>query len=327
MNEFDLSGVRGRPKSWERLLASTWAVWLLRLIAAALAVAIASILPPTPKRAYAALAIASAGVFAVEAARRVARARREARLNRLAAANGLTYLRAGNWTESSALIYRARNCRTSDEFRSADANGSVRIGTLSLDVERAGTFVTENWGFTSQLVAGASLPHIMLVSRDPRSRSLPASFDPKLKMTLEGDFPKYFDLYCTPDAKLDTLYLLTPDLMASLVDNAGFSSMEFTGNRVFFFTPGRFDPDDRTQWERSLRLLSSVGADSLKRVQRLNRVGTGRDPLDQRRASASSARERPRLRLSIGRSNRSTQLVEAVCATVVAGALLWAWLH
>ncbi|GGF29705.1 hypothetical protein [Subtercola lobariae] len=142
-------------------------------------------------------------------------------------------------------------------------------------------------------------------------------------MKLEGDFPNYFDVYCTPGSERDALYILTPDLMASLADNAGFSSMEITDNALIFFTPGGFDPEDPAQWRRCFRLLHSVGKDALKRTQRFNRV----DLTESGQSMQPEIHSHKRLTLSTGRSNRSTQLVEAACALVVVAVFLWAWLH
>jgi hypothetical protein len=314
-----------RRGHWERLVTSTVGVWGLRALVAVIAIAVGSVLPAS-SRAVAVLAIAVAGVLTVQLFHRRVAAGRKARLGRFAAANRLTYVPSDQWTEPSALIERAANCRTSDEFRRSDAVGSLRIGTLTFEVERASTFVTEHWGYIAQFVPGAPLPHIMLVSRDARGRSLPAALDPALKMTLEGDFSTYFDLYCTADARLDALYVLTPDLMASLLDNAEFSSMELTGNWVFFFTPGRFDPEDAAQWRRSLELVSTVGADSLKRVRRLNRVESAR-PVGDPTSTPMSSAKRTRLTLSIGRSNWSTDFVGIACLLVIIGVFLWAWLR
>ncbi|CAN5167302.1 hypothetical protein BH09ACT6_BH09ACT6_11010 [soil metagenome] len=273
------------------------------------------------------LGIALCGLLAIQALRRQVRRRREDRLRALAASNGLDYSPISEWLEASALINGAANRRIIDEFCGTDAAGTVRLGTLSFNVERASVQITESWSFLAQTVPGAPLPHILLLSQNESGRSLPASLDPRQKMLLEGDFPKYFDIYCSPGAERDALYILTPDLMASLADNAGFSSLEIIDNTVLFFTPGRFDPEDPAQWRRSLRMLSSVGADTLKRVRRFNRSQYSNSTRTQQHQPDSASSARKRLVTSLGRSNRSTQIVEATCAAVVAAAFVWASLR
>ncbi|WP_440711193.1 hypothetical protein [Herbiconiux sp. YIM B11900] len=325
MNIVDLSELRHRRRLWEQAFRSPLTVWCLRAVVALGAIMLATTLPPSASRAYLALAVGIAGILALEVARQLAQRRRGRRLRRFAASNGLSYTSQALWSTPSALIERAANCRVSDEFRSTAAGSVTRIGTLTFETERASTLVTENWGYISLSVPGDELPHVVLVSRDPRGRSLPAALDRNQILTLEGDFWRSFDVYCGKEDRLDALYLLTPDLMARLADDAGYSSVEFGDNYVTILTPGRFDPDDPEHWEKCLRLSSSIGTHSLMRARRLNRVDASGDV---RRLADAPAKERSsRLSLSIGRSNRSTEIVGLACTLAVAAIFLWTWLH
>lgn len=39
-------------------------------------------------------------------------------------------------------------------------------------------------------------------------------------LSLEGDFDRYFTLYCPGDYERDALYVFTPDLLALLIDES-----------------------------------------------------------------------------------------------------------
>src|SRR5690606_7535742 len=79
------------------------------------------------------------------------------------------------------------------------------------------------WGF---LAVGLDrrLPHMVLDSRANNRMlglsNLPAGFRRDQILSLEGDFDRYFTLYCPKEYERDALYVFTPDLMALLIDEA-----------------------------------------------------------------------------------------------------------
>ena len=53
--------------------------------------------------------------------------------------------------------------------------------------------------------------------------------------SLEGDFDKYFTLYTQDGSQADALYVLTPDVMALLIDYASDYDIEIAGNHIYFY--------------------------------------------------------------------------------------------
>ncbi|MDE1941025.1 MAG: hypothetical protein KGI66_02815 [Patescibacteria group bacterium] len=58
------------------------------------------------------------------------------------------------------------------------------------------------------------------------------------KVTLEGDFNAYFSLRVPKGFEADAYEILTPDIMADLIDKAKDISFEFCGNRLYIYTNG-----------------------------------------------------------------------------------------
>jgi hypothetical protein len=58
------------------------------------------------------------------------------------------------------------------------------------------------------------------------------------KLTLEGDFNKYFTVYAVKDSELEVYQVLTPDVMADMIDRATNFSFELNANKLYLFTLG-----------------------------------------------------------------------------------------
>lgn len=325
-------GALTRPRAIaNRLVTRSLPLWLARGAAVVVALAGAGLVEPVIPRVAALLGLATFLLLLLEALRRRALRERQATLLAFADANGLTYTASRLWTEASALTQRVTNRSIVDVFTGEDDAGGLRVGTLAFESERGGLHLPERWTFVARTVGGEPLPHLVVISRHPHARDLPAAIDRAQRLDLEGDFPKHFDVYCTPGDERYALYLLTPDLMASLVDASRLWSLEVSDNEIRFFTPGAFDPEDPGQWLRCASVASAGSALASRRLHRYNRTPS---PSSSQPAPGSAASTSPsiratrkRLRLSIGQSNRSTEVVGAACAAIVLAAVVWAWLH
>jgi hypothetical protein len=71
-------------------------------------------------------------------------------------------------------------------------------------------------------------PHIYM---DSRSNGMQDQFEDWQKLSLEGDFDKYFNVYSEENMQNETLTFLTPDVMERLIDNAAQYDVEiYAGN-------------------------------------------------------------------------------------------------
>ncbi len=62
---------------------------------------------------------------------------------------------------------------------------------------------------------------------------MPVCFDPSQIIEVEGNFSKYFDIYAPDGYGIEVLDILSPDLMALMIDNSSMFDIEIFGNRVY----------------------------------------------------------------------------------------------
>ena len=121
---------------------------------------------------------------------------------------------------------------------------------------------TQDWIF-AELTLPQRLPHIWLHSRhhtDGSSSAVPYSLAPGDRVSLEGDFDRYFDTYAPEGVQQEALYVLTPDVMALLIDNAARFNVEIVDDRLYLYTRGYFDVlVDASWWQAVAAVVNSVG--------------------------------------------------------------------
>jgi hypothetical protein len=126
------------------------------------------------------------------------------------------------------------------------------------------------WGFIA-LRLQRRLPHLVLDARSNNAAGvsdLPAGFDRSQILHLEGDFDRYFTLYCPSGYEVDALYVFTPDLMALLIDEAGAWNVEIVDDWMFLTRPIGFDLTRPATVARAFRTLDLVGAKALRQTSR-----------------------------------------------------------
>ena len=74
------------------------------------------------------------------------------------------------------------------------------------------------------------------------------TFDRDQKLSLEGDFDRYFSLYCPQGYERDALYLFTPDIMARFIDNAAALDVEIVDDWLFLYGKREFSGLDPATW-------------------------------------------------------------------------------
>jgi hypothetical protein len=78
-------------------------------------------------------------------------------------------------------------------------------------------------------------------------------------VSLEGDFDKHFALRCPPGYERDALYVLTPDLMALLIDESADFDVEIVDDWMFVYSSEPFATADPAAYRLAFRILSTVG--------------------------------------------------------------------
>ena len=95
------------------------------------------------------------------------------------------------------------------------------------------------------------------------------------QLSLEGDFDIHFRLYCPTGYERDALYVMTPDLMALLIDDAGDLDAEIVDDVFYLYSNDAFDVNDPALWQRLASIRAILGAKALSQTERYadDRVG------------------------------------------------------
>lgn len=158
-------------------------------------------------------------------------------LKRFTKANNLIYVGSDYPTELPGTIFGVGDercfmggCASSDE-KWLIANYSYTKGSGK-------NRTTVTFGVV-RLKLPRKLPHILLDSKKNNFfilTNLPGNFTSDQKLQLEGDFNNYFTVYAPLNYQRDALYILTPELMAILVEKGEEYDFEVVDDNLFIYT-------------------------------------------------------------------------------------------
>lgn len=200
------------------------------------------------------------------------------RLTRFANANRLVYSPSSPDPQYPGAIFgQGRSRRALDHLRST-TDRFLDMGNYQYVTGSGKNSTTHNWGFMA-LHLDRRLPHMVLDSTANNSwfgTNLPSTFKKEQALALEGDFNKYFTLYCPKEYERDALYVFTPDLMALLIDEAAPFDVEIVDDWMFVYSSAKFDPTSPALYQRLFRIVDTVGAKTLSQTDRYvdERIGT-----------------------------------------------------
>ncbi len=147
----------------------------------------------------------------------------------------------------------------------------LSMGTFERTTKPGRGGFMEDWGYLA-IRLNRKLPNIVLESRSSRSPSADTSLlgTPRVnqRLSLEGDFDNHFRLFCPAGYEKDALYVLAPDLMALLIDEAGDLSVQLIDDVALFFSAKPFNLSDNHLRDRLLRIADVVGDKALSQTAR-----------------------------------------------------------
>lgn len=193
------------------------------------------------------------------------------RLDRFAAANNLVFSRSDPNPQYPGSIFGIGDTRLAvDHLRSA-TDRFLDYGNYRYSTGSGKNRTTRTWGFLA-LQMDRALPNMVLDSRANNGlfggTNLPAVFTKNQVLHLEGDFDKYFTLYCPQAYERDALYIFTPDLMALLIDEAAPFDVEIIDKWMFVYSNTAFDMSQPALHQRLFRIVDTVGAKTLSQTDR-----------------------------------------------------------
>ncbi len=177
------------------------------------------------------LLIAAISFFSVYV---IAVSRREALIKAFARENGL-----GPLHPHDALTLVPSSIRHRGHRRAATNAYTINVGERTIAVFDY-TF-TEGHGRSSRTYSFGILvfmmrkpyPHLFL---DGRVNGINAAYGKSQRISLEGDFDKYFHLYAPDQGQVAGLSIIAPDMMQALVDAGRPYDVEIEGRRIGFIT-------------------------------------------------------------------------------------------
>ncbi|PCE15053.1 hypothetical protein AUC47_14795 [Microbacterium sp. SZ1] len=180
------------------------------------------------------------------------------RLSRFAAANAMTYLDRIDAPPLPGLIFQAGSGRMSTDVLRGTAPRFVEFGNYQYTTSNGKQSQTHRWGYVA-VKLDVPLPNIILdaLGNNTLGRSLAAGFRRDQRLSLEGDFDRYFSLYCPEGYEVDALYLFTPDVMARFIDHAAELDVEIVDDWLFLYTKREASTLDPATWAW---LFGAVGA-------------------------------------------------------------------
>lgn len=186
-------------------------------------------------------------------------AARAYRLDRFAQANGMSFVGEVSAPPLPGMIFSLGRARTADDVLRGERPRWVEFGNYRYTTGSGKNSRTHRWGYVA-VKLDTPLPHIVLDAVGNNGlfgSNLPQSFDKEQRLGLEGDFDRYFSLYCPTGYERDALYLFTPDVMARFIDNAAALDVEIVDDWLFLYSHRSFSTLDPATWAW---LFSVVGA-------------------------------------------------------------------
>ena len=237
------------------------------------------------------------------------------RLPQFAADNGWVFSeRDPNPAYPGGLFATGANRVAVDHIRSTSGR-YFDFGDFCYEISGGESSATVRWGFIA-IHLGRPLPHIVVEATLPGFPGWkpPFDLDRSQALSLEGDFDRYFTLYCPADYQRDALYIFAPDLMSLLLDTNGGSHVEIVDEWFFVYDPKSFEGYSAEDYRRLVSIIQVVGAKALRQTGKY---------VDHRAASVNGrlqvAQSGRRLRVS-GRSRRLA--VAVVVIGIVVGVLV-----
>ncbi|BDZ39984.1 hypothetical protein [Microbacterium suwonense] len=180
------------------------------------------------------------------------------RLSRFAAANGMVYEHQVADPPLPGMIFQSGHSRLASSLVRGYSPRFVEFGNYRYTTGSGKNSTTHRWGYVA-VKLDVPLPNIVLdaLGNNALGTNLPTSFSRDQRLSLEGDFDRYFTLYCPRGYETDALYLFTPDIMARFIDHAAQLDVEIVDDWMFLYMQRPASTTDAATWAW---LFGTVGA-------------------------------------------------------------------
>ena len=180
------------------------------------------------------------------------------RLAHFAEANAMTYLERIDAPPLPGMIFSSGSSRMSTDVLRGVEPRFVEFGNYQYTTSNGKQSTTHRWGYVA-VKLDVPLPNIVLdaLGNNTLGSTIAAAFRSDQRLSLEGDFDRYFSLYCPTGYEVDALYLFTPDVMARFIDHAAQLDVEIVDDWLFLYARRELSTLDPATWAW---LFGAVGA-------------------------------------------------------------------
>ncbi|MFG6475743.1 hypothetical protein ACFXP7_05085 [Microbacterium sp. P06] len=172
------------------------------------------------------------------------------KLDRFARANGMTFVPTIADPRLPGMIFNRGSSRESSDIVRGAQPRFVEFANYRYTTGSGKNRTTHVWGYVA-VKLDVPLPHIILDAVGNNGlfgSNLPTIYDRDQRLSLEGDFDRYFSLFCPAGYERDALYLFTPDIMARFIDNAAQLDVEIVDNWLFLYAKRDVSTLDPATW-------------------------------------------------------------------------------
>lgn len=156
----------------------------------------------------------------------------------------------------------------------------------------------------------SDLPAVFAASRRARRFTFGLVPSAGQRLRLEGDFDRHFSVSVQRGRETDALYLLSPDVMATLIDDVADFDIEIGGRWIRLTSPRDVVTPDPERWERADRAVRAI-ADRVEQWERWRPAPLALDEL-----AAARGGTKVRMRWSFGMLLRIVLLAAAPVASI-----------
>ncbi|MDT0157844.1 hypothetical protein Q9R19_09440 [Microbacterium sp. ARD32] len=180
------------------------------------------------------------------------------RIAQFAGANGMVYEHQVDNPPLPGMIFNNGDSRQASSLVRGYSPRFVEFANYRYTTGSGKNRSTHHWGYVA-VKLDVPLPNIVLdaLGNNTLGSNLPARFSRDQRLSLEGDFDRYFSLYCPRGYEADALYLFTPDIMARFIDHAAQLDVEIVDDWMFLYMQRSASTTDAATWAW---LFGTVGA-------------------------------------------------------------------
>ncbi len=194
--------------------------------------------------------------------------RRIARMRKFAQANGISYEHDIPPVGYEGLIFDEGHSREITE--TLKFPDGVEVGNYRYVTGSGKNRSTHNFGF-ARIALSRHVPHMVLDAKKNNFLSLtnlPDSFDRSQRLTLEGDFNDYFDVYVPQEYERDALYVFTPDVMQALIQHGRKFDIEVIDNELYLYSTMHTNLTSEEALKELLTVVATLREELLDQTRR-----------------------------------------------------------